>query len=369
MQTAVHHTLRKAGPRSGISRPLKKLTLEITKKCYNKCVYCSAYESEEAHRILNLEDAKQVIDQLVEIGGQELSISGGEPLLHPNWSDIAIYAKNKGLKIRLFSCGILSKGQKKRKKFLSTIDKISEIGFDSVEITLHAPYAELHDEITTVSGSFRNTYHFIRLLSAKTSSLEINFVPLQINADELEELVDFVIKLKISESPRLNILRFIPQGRGRDNKAWLSLTKEDFGRLLKVILRLSKRKGIDVHLGHPSDFRFLIDNSCAPKPCSAGKEQCMIKITGDVIPCPAFGDMSEWIAGNIFHQTLGSIWKESPVFYHLREFNYEYLDGDCRICNKLELCQGRCPAQRIRENGDLYRGPDPDCPKGYIKHA
>jgi len=92
----------------------------------------------------------------------------------------------------------------------------------------------------------------------------------------------------------------------------------------------------------------------------------MIKITGDVIPCPAFGDLPEWIAGNVLSHRLEGIWKESPVFVRLREFDYRRLQGDCKVCGYAELCGGRCPAQRIRENGDLYKGPDPDCPKDYM---
>lgn len=230
-------------------------------------------------------------------------------------------------------------------------------------MTLHGPHSTMHDQITGVEGSFKTTSQFIKRLSSVTNNVEINFIPMQINSDELEEVVDFVASIGIS---RLNILRFIPQGRGLTNKDWLSLKIDQSARLIKVVSQLSKRKDICVSLGHPGDFIFLVDKSHKPDLCSAGKEQCMIKINGAVIPCPAFGDMPEWVAGNVFNQKLDYIWKESPVFVRLREFDYRRMQGDCKICRHLELCQGRCPAQRIRDNGDLYKGPDPACPKNYI---
>lgn len=366
MQRTNHYGLRKDILYSdSISPPPpKKLTIEIIKKCFNKCVYCSAYVSyEDAKKVLSLGDAEHIIDQFVRIGGQELDISGGEPLLHPNWFDIASYAKTKGLTVKLFSCGILSENSIPPDELSSVIDKILKIGFAGIEMTLHAPYSTMHDDITSARGSFKKTLEFIRQLSSVINSLEINFVPTQINADELEELVDFVASLKI---PRLNVLRFIPQGRGLANKEMLSLKKDQSARLIKVTLQLSKRNDIRVVLGHPSDFTFLLDESRKPNPCSAGIEQLMIKINGDVIPCPAFGDLHEWIAGNVFNQELDSIWKNSPVFIRLREFDYKRLQGECKICTYLELCRGRCPAQRIRECGDLYKGPDPECPKYYL---
>jgi len=344
--------------------PPRKLTLEIIKKCFNKCVYCSAYISEEdAKKVLSLKDAKSIIDQFVQLGGQELDISGGEPLLYPNWFDIANYAKNKGLVIRLFSCGILSQKPIPSNQLSNTIDRISKIGFESVEMTLHAPYADMHDQITCVKGSFKKTFQFIKRLSSIANNLEINFVPMQINADELEELVDFITGFKIS---RLNILRFIPQGRGRENEEWLSLKKDQSARLIKVALQLSKRNDIRVVLGHPGDFTFLLDQTRRLNACSAGKEQLMIKINGDVIPCPAFGDLPEWVAGNVFNQSLDSIWKESPILTRLRKFDFKLMQGECKVCEYLDLCQGRCPAQRFRENKDIYIGPDPGCPKHYF---
>lgn len=344
--------------------PPRKLTFEITKKCFNECIYCSAYVSEEnAKKVLSINDAKRTIDQFIQLGGQELNISGGEPLLHPNWFDITTYAKNKGLKVRLFTCGILSDKPISLNELSNTIDMIAKVGFEAVEMTLHAPYSEMHDQITSVEGSFKDTYRFIKLLSSKVDNLEINFVPTQINADELEELVDFVAKLGIK---KLNVLRFIPQGKGLTNKELLSLKKDQSARLVKVIMELSKRNDIDVNLGHPSDFIFLLDNSHKPKSCSAGKEQCMIKINGDVVPCPAFGDLDDWVAGNIFKERFETIWNESTVFIRLRKFDFKRIQGDCKVCVHLKFCQGRCPAQRIRENGDLYKGPDPECPKDYI---
>lgn len=369
LQRPNHFGLRKDLPYSLaiVPKPPKKLTIEIVKKCHNKCVYCSAYVSEEdAERVLSEKNAKQIIDQYLLLGGQELNISGGEPLLHPKWYDIATYAKSKGLKVRLFSCGILSEKYVEDTELSETIDRIVKTGFDSVEMTLHAPYSTMHDEITKVEGSFKNTYRFIKLLSSKIDNLEVNFVPMQINADELEELVDFVVGLGIK---RLNILRFIPQGRGLVNKDWLSLKKDQLSRLVRVALSLSKRSDIDVNIGHPGDFTFLLDKSRVPKLCTAGIEQCMVKINGDVVPCPAFGDLKEWVAGNVFRQRLEEIWTNSPILVALREFDHMRMQGQCKLCEHLSICQGRCPAERIRANGALYRGPDPGCPKNYIRNT
>lgn len=341
--------------------PPKKLTLEIIKKCLNKCVYCSAFvSSKDAKKIMTFDKAKSVIDQFVGMGGIELNLSGGEPLLHPYLFDIANHAKLQGLRVGLFTCGIFSTKTPTRNEQTAVIKKILGVGFDNIEMTLHAPDSELHDSITNVAGSFKMTYRFVKELSSKTNHLEINFVPMQINADEFEEIVKLVVDLDIH---KLNILRFMSQGRGKKNKKWLCLTNVQMARFNKAALQMTKKcANLKITIGHPSDFTFLFDKQHTPNPCSAGIDQCMIKVDGYVIPCPAFGGLPKWIAGNVFSDQLDHIWNESQAFIKLREFIPQNLQGKCRTCCYLQLCKGRCPAERIRENGDLYIGPDPGCP-------
>jgi len=343
--------------------PPNKLTLEIIKKCFNKCVHCSAFVSEEDSKKVMTEDkAMGVVDQFSGMGGVTLNLTGGEPLLHPHLFDIAKYAKKKNLKVGLFTCGKFSEGAPTKEEQSTIIEKIVETEFDNIEMALHAPSAEMHDSITDVPGSFKRIYQFIKELASRTDRLEINFVPMQINAEELPEVVQFVASLGVRE---LNVLRFMAQGRGRENKEWLYLTNAQMVRLSKVALQLMNERGKNpnIRIGHPGDFTFLVDKKRIPDPCSAGISQCMVKVNGDVIPCPAFGELPEWVAGNAFSDTLSHVWNESQIFFSLRKFNPRNLRGKCRRCRSLKLCRGRCPAERIRQNRDLYEGPDPGCPK------
>jgi radical SAM protein with 4Fe4S-binding SPASM domain len=343
--------------------PPRKLTLEIIKKCFNRCIYCSAFvSSEDSKNIMVLDKAINVIDQFAGMGGVEVNLSGGEPLLHPELFSIANHAKTIGLKVGLFTCGIFSRKAPTKEEQSAIIAKILEVKFDNIEMALHAPASEMHDSITDRSGSFRRTYEFVKELSSKTGCLEINFVPMQINADELEEVVCLTAKLGIRE---LNILRFMPQGRGWTNKDWLYLKTIEMARLNKMALQLIKRNALAprISVGHPGDFTFLFDKERRPKSCDAGVDQCMVMVNGDVIPCPAFRGLPEWIAGNVFPDQLHHIWNYSKPFVTLRDFIPQNLLGKCETCRYLLSCRGRCTAERIRHNADLYQGPDPGCPR------
>ena len=86
-------------------------TLELTYRCNNKCVhcYCNLPENDE-HAMqdeLTTEEIKKLLDDLASMGSIWLLITGGEPLLRPDFEEIYLHAKKKGFLITLFSNGTL----------------------------------------------------------------------------------------------------------------------------------------------------------------------------------------------------------------------------------------------------------------------
>jgi len=96
--------------------------------------------------------------------------------------------------------------------------------------------------------------------------------------------------------------------------------------------------------------------------CLAGKSTCLIKPNGEVVPCPAFKQNMDYVAGNIKEKSLVDIWLNSEILKIFRTFNYEKING-CMDCISLSTCQGGCTAQRILAWGDYYTGSDPACMK------
>lgn len=340
---------------------LKQLTIEITNKCFNECVHCSAYKpGEEKEKILEKETIISIINDFVSLGGIELNISGGEPILHPNLFEMATHAKKLGLKVNLFTCGIIPDDLLCDE--FNLFGKFKEVNFDQIQITLHGSHAETHDQITEHPGSFEKTVSFIERLVKEEENVSVHFVPMQVNSEEIEDLIDFLKYLKVTN---LHVLRFYPQGRGLCNKEWLMLDGQVTANLIKKIVELEKNPDVKIHIGHPGDFRFLINPDVKPNPCDAGINQCMINVDSDVLPCPAFGDLNDWYAGNINVDKLSSIWSDSPALITLRtgQEKVEY----CSTCVHFDICRGRCPAQRYRQYGNISIGPDPECPKVFFE--
>lgn len=86
---------------------LKDLCFEIIESCPNKCKFCSSNSCMEKRQIISFDDFKRVIDYFINEGGiGELSLSGGEPFLHPDLLKMIEYAKSKEIRTVIFTSGI-----------------------------------------------------------------------------------------------------------------------------------------------------------------------------------------------------------------------------------------------------------------------
>lgn len=86
---------------------VKDLCFEIIQKCPNVCFFCSSNASYEKDTMIDFETFKRVIDYFMGQGGiEEISLSGGEPFLHPNLYDMILYCKTLGIRTVLFTSGV-----------------------------------------------------------------------------------------------------------------------------------------------------------------------------------------------------------------------------------------------------------------------
>src|SRR4030042_5824610 len=75
---------------------------EITRACALACVHCRAEaQPQRDPRELTTEEGFRLIDELVEVGGPILVITGGDPLMRPDLIDFIRYAAGRGLRVAL----------------------------------------------------------------------------------------------------------------------------------------------------------------------------------------------------------------------------------------------------------------------------
>jgi radical SAM protein with 4Fe4S-binding SPASM domain len=341
--------------------PLSDLTLEITNYCLLDCMHCSSESSRQHSEDLPLRIIRKVVSDFAGLGGKTLEISGGEPLCRKELPEIIRHARGMGLETCLFSCGVFHPTQLTTGKdgLRRKVKELKQLGIDRVFVTLHGPNKEYHNQISR-RPSFERTSRFIRELVREGIFVGVHFVPVRMNFDSIDDLVRYCEYLHVNE---VALLRFVPQGRGKNHARMLKLTEEETYQLANLLnVEKNKKDGI-VRVGSHLDFTFFFDKRHKPKPCAAGISKCLVTSGGKVFPCAVFKGLKEFVAGDVMKTSLGSIWMGSEAFRLLREFDDRRLKGLCKSCGFRSRCRGRCPAQRYYESHDLYQGPDPYCPK------
>ena len=93
------HLIRRAG--SNIANVVKRrpaiLTTNIllTQKCVQNCLQCSIPANASENSVISFDDFKILVDRLARYGTQVLTLSGGDPMLHPHLAECIRYAVGK----------------------------------------------------------------------------------------------------------------------------------------------------------------------------------------------------------------------------------------------------------------------------------
>jgi MoaA/NifB/PqqE/SkfB family radical SAM enzyme len=96
------------------------------RRCNLACGYCNEYDDFSAP--VPLEEMNRRIDKLAELGTTVITISGGEPLLHPDLEKIIQRIRQHGIISTLISNGYLMTRER--------IEKLNQAGLDHLQISI-----------------------------------------------------------------------------------------------------------------------------------------------------------------------------------------------------------------------------------------
>lgn len=83
---------------------LPLVTLYLSERCNSRCVTCDYWRNGVAD--MRLESVRRLLPELARLRTQVALISGGEPLLNPEWEPIAQLLRANGLKLWLLTSGL-----------------------------------------------------------------------------------------------------------------------------------------------------------------------------------------------------------------------------------------------------------------------
>ncbi len=330
--------------------PLNAIYFYLTKGCNLRCCHCWIEPSAQSNNSvsLSLDLFKSIIDQAKPLGLSSLKLTGGEPLLHPQISEILDFIKIEELSLNVETNGVLCTKELAKKIVLCKNSFVS--------VSIDAASASIHDQIRGVGGSFEGAKQGVRNLVEAGLSPQIILSILPANKDQLEPVVRLAESLGAG-SVKFNIVQPTSRGKVLHQKGEV-LSIEELIRLGEWVENtLSKQTHLSLIYSHPAAFKPL--HKIFTKPGLDCRSCGILGILGVLADgsyalCGIGEAISKLVFGHAEKKSLQDVWDNASILEEIRAGLYSRFEGVCSECLLRSKCLGGCIAQNYALRKNLW---------------
>jgi uncharacterized protein len=350
-----------AGARQAVRRrvpSLKTVFLHITNRCNLSCTHC--YYSSTPSRTSNLPGRKvlDLIKECADLGGTSAAISGGEPLLHPDFRRILSFACAR-LNVQLLTNGTLI--DEEWAAYLSDFPL-------RIQVSLDGPTREIHDMVRG-RGTFERTRRAIDLLqkAGLKDRLVLATTIVKANISHLAEMVAFARALQIP------LIRFLPlqrKGSAERNwdkvgpKRWVSI----YANFYEAVQQASRENepGLDISCGLAGFVPLRPDDADGDDIWCPVGTKVIVSADGNAYPCTLLM-RDEYSLGSVHGKSLSRIIRSREMARTCRILTERRKAiPKCAGCLWADFCQAGCMGLALDHRADVW---DTDAFCDYRKKA
>ncbi|MEF8733854.1 MAG: radical SAM protein [Candidatus Accumulibacter phosphatis] len=321
--------------------------IELTTRCQLQCRHCCNESGPEQSDELEFALIERTLAEMHSWGVKQVRLSGGEPTLHSQLKQILEACARQAIAVTLNTHGVLADS------ILATLLESSIARFlvslDGLE--------PAHEQIRG-RGTFQRSVSTCRRLSVAGRSVALSCHIGRHNLHDVAGLAELAADLGVD----LKFSPLRPVGRALAELQDILPRPQDYFGVVKAVSALRMKYPTIRIL---TDFDIL--DACqesfavthAGTACGAGRVMVNISASGDVYPCAFFVTPDRrFSAGNLHRESLGEIWRSSPVF---EPFRVHSKAPECQSCaHYRNRCAGGCPAIGHFRRGALD-ALDPTC--------
>lgn len=283
-------------------RRLLYAIFEITYNCNFACKFCynpvfrkgqeREFKKQEQNSHLTLSEYSELFEKLKKGGVLFLTLSGGEPLMHPQFFDIVKEAKKQAFCIRVFSNGALIDEKNAR--------KLKENGVLCVEISIYGSDKESYTESCGRGNDFENVVKAVKFLKNEGIIVYLKCVLTKITEKKMDEIQKMADDLGV-------ILRWDPV---------VSSSVEGLDYPLKF---KPSDKSIEKLL---TEEKFNVGTSPFERGegesiCTVGRLSITVDPFGNIKPCPQWPE----VIGNVRKDDIFEVWYNSEKLKKIIEIS------------------------------------------------
>ncbi|MCR5502087.1 MAG: radical SAM protein [Lachnospiraceae bacterium] len=167
---------------------MRTMYLAVGYRCNHNCYFCPCGKDKRTDSV-GTEKLLEAVEHAVDCHGIEgITISGGEPTLHPGFSKLVAYCVDKGLETCILSNGENFCDRDRVRQYFGETDR-SRL---EVVTAFHSFRPQVHEELNGTPGSFDRTVTGLKNLLDDGIAVTVKQILCRQNYRDLPEFTDFV---------------------------------------------------------------------------------------------------------------------------------------------------------------------------------
>lgn len=275
------------------------VTVELTDKCNYFCKHCYRSSAPSRSMTLPFKAITSFLGDFSKNGGVVVELTGGEPMLHPDFFEIVKWCNE-----RFSLVGVLTNGYYLQEEAVKKLLPYRETMI--INLSLDSHREDYHDNFRGKAGAYKRTVNAMRLLSGNKFFFRVSMSVTAENFFEVEDTIKLAKELGASAftfNPVFNV------GRGEDTPAPRITDPEEAKKYIAYEAGLYKK-----YSGFISILDETQQSALKKSNCGLLSKTITISPDGTIRACVMFDNALE--IGNINKQDYEAIFRNKA----LREF-------------------------------------------------
>ena len=336
--------------------PLRAFYLYMSSSCNLRCRHCwitpkfSADGKPDPGDVVDLDALREAVREGKTLGLSGAKLTGGEPMLHPRFMEIADMLSAEGLSLNMETNGTLLTAETARH-----LKEKTRVSF--ISISLDGPDAETHDAFRRVPGAFDAALRGLGyLVDAGYKNCQLIMSVHHGNRNQIEDVVKLAAKHGAS-SVKLNPVTMSGRGAAMHERGEDLDFDDIMGMARWVSSDLRQKAPVDVvfdFMPGLSTFRDLWRTHGRTGDCGVTRILGILG-TGEVALCGIGQTHREFVYGRLGETSIRDIWLSNPTILALRRDlkDVDSYPGVCAECIFAKTCRTSCVADNYIHNGRL----------------
>ena len=330
--------------------------IEITGCCNMKCAHCRA--SMEKKIFMPINKIRKILQFSAKNMDKEfnLTISGGEPLLHPDIVEIV----RMGVEFGCSEIVITTNGSLLTDEIIEEINKFSD-GKVTIQVSLDSVVAQTHDEFRGYKGAFEKAVKGLEIIKKyERVNSSIRMTVKKETKSEMEEMIKLAIK---KGCIRIGIGNIIPSGLGADTK--FVVTPSEKKEFLEYLAVMNRKYEAEIEVTTEDPLKAIIEDSPWMDEeilenenaegvfggCTAGIDCFNVDTEYNFTPCSVFREKIVNLNDYESLEELEAAYASSKV---IKLMCGRVLEGKCNICKHKRICGGCRATASFFERGNYF---------------